>query len=306
VCPRKPWGGGSDPYLKQQEKRKSQECDGLFIGEETDYLILASNYEELRAIEDALGPVHDAPIRGDAYKVFFHRRGNDILKIILGFTGQGNLVAAIKTWEAITIWKPREVIFVGVAGGDPLDNNINVGDVIIGEEILAYEHAKVVEVKNNKWKYLPKHRQWPASEVKSKAERLAQKWGKNLPQQYLKPIGREGQNIRAIVQPIASGNKLIVSPSYFTEVGKRTGRSFKAVEMEGDGVCQACNLKGKRALVIRGIMDKCTRASRGDDDAVSRNVNNTMLKGDAYREEIRRAVAGIVASFVRDLLIEKE
>jgi adenosylhomocysteine nucleosidase len=283
--------GWSEFYRSRAERRHAQGCDGILLGSETDYLILASNYQELGALEDAFKEcISDTPVLGKKYKLVIVRQGNRVLKIVLGMTGEGNLRAAIETWEAIHLWRPRQVLFIGVAGGDPEDDNIDIGDVIVGEQIIGYEYGTVEDECDGKWRHIRKGGRWSASEMKERAERLIHNWKPRMSKRACDTLRRTPEAIRVLMQPIASGNKCILSKAYFAMLRNDVEKKIKAVEMEGDGVSHACNIARKGLLMVRGIIDKCTPASRPHEDV---------------RVDVRKSVSEIVACFVQDLLLER-
>lgn len=282
--------GWSASYEQKRSNRVSQECDGLLIGEKVDYVILASNSEELRHLTDELNANHQTPIRQD-FNFAIMRKGSKKLKIVMGCTREGNIRAAVETWEAIKIWKPKDVIFIGVAGGDPADKNLEVGDIIIAEEIVGYEYASVKDDASGMWKYTSAKKPHQVSSLLKEAERLANgdKWSQ-LACTECTMLGRKSETIRVISQPIASGNKRVESKAYFKMLQNCVDNKIKAVEMEGDGVAQACEFADRKVLIIRGIMDKCTKKTRRNRE---------------HRRNVRSAVSKYVAQFVRDLLLSK-
>lgn len=279
-----------------QARGSADSRDGLLLGQQTDYLILASDAEELRALEEVFGSaITPTPVRGDAFRLAVVRQHNDVHRIVFGETGPGITRAAVRTWEAIQLWRPKQVIYVGMAGGDPADDDIRIGDLIVGEEIVRYEHATVHDhtgrSKTSQWRCEYKKLRWDApDDLKNKALRLkAQGWRPTLSSGAAFVLGRTAAEIRVLVQPIGSGNKLVLSPAYFRMLQDNVVRKVKAVEMEGDGVGEACWDQKLKLLMIRGIMDKCNTKSRGNELA---------------RSEVRKAVSHIVAQFVRKLLLD--
>lgn len=289
---------------------------GLLLGQETDYLILASNPEELAALKTAFEPqLARAPVEAETFELAVVSQHGDAIKIVFGLTGEGNTLAAVKASEAILLWRPKEVIFVGMAGGDPADENIAIGDIVVGEQIVRYEIAVVEEVSDPSvppsnrflrllglrrprwghpsshpgWKYRFRGWHWDASDLKTRAHELKLSWKPQLSEFAWSVLKRDANDIRVVVQPIGSGNKLVLSPRYFKMLQDGVDPRLKAVEMEGDGVGQACHSARHkvRLLMVRGIMDKCHRSNRGTE---------------ASRSDVRKAVSDILAQFVLALL----
>lgn len=61
-------------------------------------------------------------------------------QVALAVTGQGNGAAAIIAQQAISLFEPRAVFFVGIAGG--LLNSVQLGDVVIGERVYNYHGGR--------------------------------------------------------------------------------------------------------------------------------------------------------------------
>src|SRR4051812_27577967 len=61
--------------------------------------------------------------------------------VALAVTGEGNTAAAILAERAITMFQPRALIFVGVAGA--LHNDLQLGDVVVATKVYAYHGGSV-------------------------------------------------------------------------------------------------------------------------------------------------------------------
>jgi hypothetical protein len=66
----------------------------------------------------------------------------------------GTSQGALATKDAIARWRPRYILFVGIAGGFEL-NHLVVGDVVIADVICGYEYGKLEEefVPRSDWTY---------------------------------------------------------------------------------------------------------------------------------------------------------
>ncbi len=59
--------------------------------------------------------------------------------------GMGQLNAALLVQEVINTWSPKKIILVGIAGG--LQGEVNLGDIVISDQIVDYEIGKVTPEK---------------------------------------------------------------------------------------------------------------------------------------------------------------
>jgi len=57
--------------------------------------------------------------------------------------GMGRIEAATATADAIRRWRPRYVLLVGIAGGDP--EEVALGDVLVAEQFVDYEQQKLTD-----------------------------------------------------------------------------------------------------------------------------------------------------------------
>src|SRR5262249_15771312 len=57
--------------------------------------------------------------------------------------GIGNVRAAKAATEAIGIWNPAHIILVGYAGGVQKKNERLLGDILVADQVVDYELAKV-------------------------------------------------------------------------------------------------------------------------------------------------------------------
>jgi|GEM_PF-4034541 len=275
--------GWSELTAKKLEERKKELSDGLAFGDSVDVAVLSSQREELAPLEKLLGCVEDTPLKFDSYRYALIHRGTHVKKVLLAVIGQGNIAAATRTWDVIDKWRPKQVILVGVAGGDPSDPTLKLGDIVIGESIIGYEHGKIDAsgFKQRSTRYDMSH------ELINEAERLAENWPKEKLDGYLS---------KSYVPPsvhrfaIASGSKLVADHKFFKNVREMTNEKIHAIEMEGDGVGFACHNHASKPelLVVKSIMDK--------SDKKTRDINKK------NRERWKKYACRVASQFVYDLL----
>ncbi len=159
-------------------------------------------------------------------------------------TRMGIARASFEAGRAIDYFKPKLVLFIGVAGGL---KDVKLGDVVAATKVYGYEYGKA----DGSFKPRPEIGLSTYRMIqRAQAEARSQQW-----LQRLNPLPQPPP--RAYVQPIAAGDKVISSTRSAT--WKLLARNYSdalAVEMEGYGFLQAVH--GNQhvdALIIRGISD---------------------------------------------------
>lgn len=166
--------------------------------------------------------------------------------------GKGQEEATLAASEAIRRWKPRYIVIVGIAGGVTA-NGVNLGDVLVADQIVGYEMQKVtakgVDVRWNVYKAAKgielhardmRPNDWLSLVTATRPER-----GK--PKRYIGPIG--------------SGNKVIA----YGDVVKRyqgVWSQLIGVEMEAAGVAGAAFQQAQAIpfFMVRGVSDLADEA----------------------------------------------
>lgn len=280
------------------ERRKMQDNDALALGDSADVVVVASQSEELAPLKELLLDVHPAPLDGqDSYAIL--RCGTKKLRVVLSVIGEDNIAAAARTWNVIDKWKPRFVLLTGVAGGDPDDTTQCLGDIVVGRNVIGYEHGKI-----DRGQFKQRNTSVPIShDVKVACDNAGQTFSRSDVKMELPcwgskhtakkaPQKRDGL-IRVHSCNIGSGSKLVADVKFFRDMRDTASDAIHAVEMEGDGVCFACTshpVTHPSVGVIKSIMDFSTSESRDDD----KNL----------REKWKKYASAAAASFVYRLLKE--
>jgi nucleoside phosphorylase len=181
----------------------------------------------------------------------------------------GNPTAAIACQSAITIFRPKAIFIVGIAGGYRAKTKI--GEVIFSDRIVSYESQAIVGTRS-KIKREPRYdtERSPYTIMQDLSGWLADdKREPRMKKQFAKsggtvPRAKKGQakEFKSCVSlpvmtrqsTLASGEKLVKNPTFFTVLRKVHGK-IEAVEMEAVGLTEACRKANVPWLVVRGISD---------------------------------------------------
>jgi nucleoside phosphorylase len=180
-------------------------------------------------------------------------------EITIALTGEGNAGAAVLAERAMSMFGPRAMLFVGVAGA--LKDDIDLGDVVVATRVYAYHGSKEEDDGVS-----ARPRSWEAPhELEQLAHYIAraESWAKYLPAAAL------GRLPRVHFKPIAAGEVLLASRVAPTAQRlRRVYNDAAAIEMESAGVSQASQLnRSLPALIIRGISDRADGGKHGLDKA---------------------------------------
>lgn len=151
----------------------------------------------------------------------------------------GAVAAALVTQEAIRRTKAPHVVLLGIAAGVP--DRVDLGDVVIPEQILYYESQKLTETAAEgapSWRATDERVRVAASVVPCLT-------------------GLQGKRSSVAVHTdvvIASGEKVVASQD-FRDTVCSAHRKTVALDMESYGVARAAERNGSRVTVIKSICD---------------------------------------------------
>lgn len=190
----------------------------------------------------------------------------------------GNVQAAAETAELMQHWTPRYVVMCGIAGG-LRRGELQLGDVVVGTEVVYYELGKVREggVERRPVSYRSD------SLLIDRAMHMHQgsAWRARLPSRP----DRSASDARVPAvhfAPVASGDKVIASAAD-AEGLRSLHPKLAAVEMEGGGVAASAFAAARRVgfLVVRSICDFADRS-----------------KNDNWQEYAAHASASFLSDFL--------
>ncbi|MFE6649178.1 purine phosphorylase [Nocardioides sp. NPDC057772] len=166
-------------------------------------------------------------------------------RVVIGVTEAGNSSAAVLAERAIQRYAPVALLFSGVAGA--MKDSINLGDVVVGSKIYAYQSAAG---EDDGLKARPQV--WPLNHAVSETARFVasnESWAKRL---------LAGGDVPRVTRaPIAAGD--VVQKSRISREAAWIRQHYNdtaAIEMEGAGVAEAGRLNSVPVGVVRGISDR--------------------------------------------------
>jgi nucleoside phosphorylase len=244
-----------------------------------DIAIITALRKELDAVLRQPNPYTWETVRGKPkslrrYHVTQNNAGHRIAAVQASSMGQ--VQAALVASDVIADCSPKIILLVGIAAG--IDNNINLGDVVISNQIIDYELAKLTDNGEN-----------PHSHVyKSNAELLAnlrefRDSGWTTRVRVPRPDG--SSNTLPVVHPpgdIFCGNKVIADSETIITLKRRFSKAI-ALEMESVGIASRLDQIGDPPffVMIKGICDKADS-----------------IKNDRWQEYAAEVAAAYAMSFL--------
>lgn len=161
---------------------------------------------------------------------------------VLCLAGMGRVKAAVQTTNAINDLQPEIVLLVGIAGGVRKTVS-DLGDVIVGEQIVDYEQQKIDDGAD------------PIRFDVYRGDRSLLKVAQEVADQWTPAMELE-RAVNVKIGPIASGDKVVASAPHMERLLKQWPKLL-GVEMEAGGVAAAAWFATSRPrfLMIRGVSD---------------------------------------------------
>ena len=209
-------------------------------------VVLTALNVEYRAVRQHLTVIRTS--RHAAGTVFTegHLTGSPV-PVVLAVAGEGNQGAAILAERASSLYSPRALLLVGVAGG--LKDDVRIGDVVVATRVYAYHGGREGEEG-----FATRPRSWDAPhELEQLARHLDMtgEWTRWL------PADARATPPAVHFKPIAAGE--VVLDSRDSPLARRLRSTFSdaaAIDLESAGVWHAGHLGSLPVLSIRGISDQ--------------------------------------------------
>jgi len=220
-----------------------------------DFVIITPLEEEREAVLAHLGKPNRLPPTNDDIRVYYPAKipvtftdgtASEYGVVLTDLLEMGRVEAANAVGDAIRRWRPRYVILVGIAGGLS-KAGVQVGDVLISEQIADYELQKLTEEKTlTRWSV---HRASPA--LLAAAKQLRPKdW-----QRFIREARPQAGTPQRHFGPICTGDKVVANG--LLDRYREVWTKLIGVEMEAGGVAsaafQAASAPG--FLMVRGVSD---------------------------------------------------
>lgn len=214
--------------------------------------------------------------------------------VVLGETGVGKVNAAMTTTLLIDHFRPKEVIFTGIAGG--LNPDLLPGDIVIGARTAQHDLGTVTAEGFQNWGVrnpLTGERNPVYFPSDDRLRGLAREAGSEVDLEGLTTTRGE-RTPRIAEGTILTGDAFVASSS--ERSGLRTRMEGDAVEMEGAAVAQVCYQHSVPCIVIRSLSDSADedasedlerfyRVSAGNSARLVRKIIQLLAREQALQGE---------------------
>jgi adenosylhomocysteine nucleosidase len=182
--------------------------------------------------------------------------------VVLAQTGIGKVNAAIVTTLMIEHFKPREIVFSGIAGG--IDPALFPGDLVVGTQIRYHDFGAVEDGGMFYWATKNPNTMKENPVIFDCDPALVQKAISVSNGLAFAKINRETGSV-----PPAVRKGIIVTGDVFVSSAIVTARLRKelnaaATEMEGAAIAQTCYQQNVPFLIIRSISDNANHKAKDD------------------------------------------
>ncbi|HEX9955979.1 MAG TPA: 5'-methylthioadenosine/adenosylhomocysteine nucleosidase [Fibrella sp.] len=181
-------------------------------------------------------------------------------QVVVALTGIGKTNAAMTTAFALAYFRPRQVIFTGIAGG--IRPDLQPGDLVVGRETGYHDYRWTTfdSKPTNQTRNVITNELNPSyfpgdSTLLALALRTAKA-------SKLEPIPGQPRPPIAVAGRIVTGDEFVNSEQRVNQI--RADHQADATEMEGASVAQICYQQGIPCLVIRSLSDKANSTARAD------------------------------------------
>lgn len=197
-------------------------------------------------------------------------------QVVIVFSNWGKVAAAITTTELISTFKPREIIFTGVAGA--IDDHLNIGDIVFATQLVQHD--------------MDASPLFPKFEIpltgtsffETSPNNLLYNCIKVFKENYYHHIAKDEAQAFEINQPkmvkglVASGDQFISDELTFNHLKKHLP-NVQCVEMEGAAVAQVCQAYNIPFNIIRIISDKANHSAPIDFPKFTKQIASKYAKG---------------------------
>lgn len=236
--------------------------DFLFI------IPLDDEWEVIRPILASEAKEHtDGPVTYYYWKHnFIKDKGlNPYINVAVSMGKMGLAATGISVTRALNIWQPANAVLLGIAGSF-LPKEHQLGDVVFSEEIYGYEIGSVSGrfISNfvfRKTGYQPDTLLWDRLRAFKSDEQSYNDWRDHC---FQSDEAKQVKEINSKIKPpmihrgiSASGNFVVKTKKFITQLKNQIDSRICAVEMEAKGHFEAVHSSGVKAdtIMVRGISD---------------------------------------------------
>ena len=264
-----------------------------------DVAIITALEDEYLAMRKQLTGAQDVPPDAGQYQNLYgwvtgtiaRENGPGVYRVVVAWAGcSGNPQSLITTMRTIDQWRPRYVLFCGIAGGLPKDG-LRQGDIVLSQSIWYYEYAKV-----EKGKVLPRHRDSFRVDRGLLTSARIFKMGNSDWKLCGETPPRPNHDPNVVAGMIGSGEKVIDDrDAEYAKAILQERPELQAIEMEAVGACSAvehANAEGKLVgfLMVRGISDMPGLGSEASDSGT--------MERDNWKPYVCALAAKFIASWI--------
>ena len=217
-------------------------------------VLLCALLVELEALDAQLreqGAVGEKTIGGgDVFKTGRLAGEHISWDLFVGCSERSNPASAASAANVIATLKPQVAVFVGVAGG--IAGEIQLGEVVAATTVFDYDQGKDTAA-GYQAREVQLHSTFALRQRAMHVAAAPSMWTRRI----APPEKNQPAEIRALVEPIAAGGKVVTSSqSQTAQLIAQTAPRAVAVETEGAGFLTAIDhTAGVSGIVIRGISD---------------------------------------------------
>ena len=235
------------------------------------FAVVTALEEEAQAVLETLEDVLRVTIDGTLYRIgYYTTKAGPVYRIAVSISeSTGSVAASLNTLDVIKNLNPQYVFLLGIAAtrkrvdtknSKTKNNGVEVGDLVYSTSISPYEYTKIKEHDTEGRPDITREeRTKPCSgfliSIAREVERL---WTSNPPQIFDWPASSSKRNPKVFGGTIASGSKVIADQDTVKAIAiaeERWNRKLIAIEMESEGVAEACKRKGVEFILAKGISD---------------------------------------------------
>lgn len=179
-------------------------------------------------------------------------------KIVLVQGGIGKVNAAVTTTLLLEHFRPREVLFTGIAGG--LNPDYHPGDIVIATQVAHHDYGRFLTegMQQRPTRNPYNFRENPVYFQSDSTLLLVT--GLVVPKVKLEPVGDYKPRIHTGI--VVTGDVFMASDSASLSIRKKM--KADAIEMEGAAVSQVCYQQKVPFLVIRSLSDNANHSASVD------------------------------------------